>query len=416
MAETDPSQQYCVRWNSHLCSLSTAFPQLLDQEKFVDVTLACEGQQVHCHKVVLAACSQYFDNLLSENPCKHPIIILPSDIKLWTIQALVEFMYKGQVNVSQAGLPDLVKSGDLLQIRGLCNTDIGLSVENGSEVSKVPTNATTTSPAASVRKESERVSEDQESTIKTETYDLEDEEVTDDPKNPEKTSFKSVTITQVKASTSSGQIRVRARENLFENYKKAEVEPEEDEYEMIQVTPDTFHDDDGTDDLIMMEPPKLKFNQNTMEVKKINLGQAFSLKNIDEESFFSIDDDEIEAEYILPEVSMMEQTTQQKLPRLLPKINSVPIKNPGVLLRHPRANQGRAYTEEELITALNEIKAGLSIYKASQKYRVPRKTLRNWMKRWKIKSAHPMPIQLQRAAIKRKEERDQRLRNGKRDS
>ncbi|XP_063704659.1 protein abrupt-like isoform X3 [Culicoides brevitarsis] len=185
MAETDPSQQYCVRWNSHLCSLSTAFPQLLDQEKFVDVTLACEGQQVHCHKVVLAACSQYFDNLLSENPCKHPIIILPSDIKLWTIQALVEFMYKGQVNVSQAGLPDLVKSGDLLQIRGLCNTDIGLSVENGSEVSKVPTNATTTSPAASVRKESERVSEDQESTIKTETYDLEDEEVTDDPKNPD---------------------------------------------------------------------------------------------------------------------------------------------------------------------------------------------------------------------------------------
>lgn len=134
MSETEISQQYCVRWNSHLCSLSTAFPQLLDQEKFVDVTLACEGQQIHCHKVVLAACSQYFDNLLSENPCKHPIIILPNDIKLWTVQALVEFMYKGQVNVSQAGLPDLVKSGDLLQIRGLCNTDItaGLTLQNNN--------------------------------------------------------------------------------------------------------------------------------------------------------------------------------------------------------------------------------------------------------------------------------------------
>lgn len=197
MGETEISQQYCVRWNSHLCSLSTAFPQLLDQEKFVDVTLACEGQQLHCHKVVLAACSQYFDNLLSENPCKHPIVILPSDIKLWTIQALVEFMYKGQVNVSQAGLPDLVKSGDLLQIRGLCNTDIasGLTVENNSEspqVSKVPT--TSSPPMASIRKdlihETRRTSSTEEDAqIKTETYDVDDDIDNDDPKNPGKFDF-----------------------------------------------------------------------------------------------------------------------------------------------------------------------------------------------------------------------------------
>lgn len=206
MAETEISQQYCVRWNSHLCSLSTAFPQLLDQEKFVDVTLACEGQQVHCHKVVLAACSQYFDNLLSQNPCKHPIIILPSDIKLWTIQALVEFMYKGQVNVSQAGLPDLVKSGDLLQIRGLCNTDIasGLTVENNgdkqndgesasAQVSKVPTNPPTAHMASLGRKDlstggtgetRQSMSSEEETQIKTETYDIEDEIDNDDPKHP----------------------------------------------------------------------------------------------------------------------------------------------------------------------------------------------------------------------------------------
>lgn len=151
MSETEISQQFCVRWNAHLSSLSGAFPQvrifklkknflikkktvfpkLLNQQRFIDVTLACEGQQVHCHKMVLAACSQYFDSLLTENPCKHPIIILPKDIKFWTVQALVEFMYKGQVNVSQAGLPDLVKTGDLLQIRGLCNTDITAGLNPG---------------------------------------------------------------------------------------------------------------------------------------------------------------------------------------------------------------------------------------------------------------------------------------------
>ncbi|XP_058119021.1 protein tramtrack, beta isoform-like [Anopheles ziemanni] len=120
---TGQSQQFCVRWNSHLGSLGAAFPQLLAGQRFVDVTLACEGHQVHCHRLVLAACSTYFENLLGENPCQHPIIILPRDIKLWAIQALVDFMYKGEVNVSQAGLPDLMKCAEILKIRGLCGSD-----------------------------------------------------------------------------------------------------------------------------------------------------------------------------------------------------------------------------------------------------------------------------------------------------
>lgn len=92
------------------------------------MTLACEGHQVHCHRLVLAACSTYFENLLGENPCKHPIIILPRDIKLWAIQALVDFMYKGEVNVSQAGLPDLMKCAEVLKIRGLCGSDAALNL------------------------------------------------------------------------------------------------------------------------------------------------------------------------------------------------------------------------------------------------------------------------------------------------
>lgn len=102
--------------------------QLLAGQRFVDVTLACEGHQVHCHRLVLAACSTFFENLLGENPCKHPIIILPREIKLWAIQALVDFMYKGEVNVSQAGLPDLMKCAEILKIRGLCGSDAALNL------------------------------------------------------------------------------------------------------------------------------------------------------------------------------------------------------------------------------------------------------------------------------------------------
>ncbi|XP_067636176.1 protein bric-a-brac 1 [Eurosta solidaginis] len=121
-------QEFCVRWNSHLGSIGAAFPQLLAGQRYVDVTLACEGHQVHCHRLVLAACSSYFDSILAENPCKHPVIILPSEIKLWEIQALVDFMYKGEVNVTQAGLPQLLRCAEQLRIRGLYGSDAALNL------------------------------------------------------------------------------------------------------------------------------------------------------------------------------------------------------------------------------------------------------------------------------------------------
>lgn len=73
-------------------------------------------------QVVLSACSTYFEQLLVQNPCQHPIIFM-KDMKHWEVQALVDFMYKGEVNVSQDEISTLLKAAEALQIRGLCGAD-----------------------------------------------------------------------------------------------------------------------------------------------------------------------------------------------------------------------------------------------------------------------------------------------------
>ncbi|XP_076618676.1 uncharacterized protein LOC143340507 [Colletes latitarsis] len=140
-------QQFCVSWNSHQSNMHSAFPKLLSSEQFVDVTLACDGGSIKCHKVVLSACSDYLERLLLEIPCTHPIIFL-RDMRMWELQALVEFMYRGEVYVEQQQLGKLMQAAEVLQIRGLSTqgNDNSLSETSSQQCdSNTPVTPSTTS-------------------------------------------------------------------------------------------------------------------------------------------------------------------------------------------------------------------------------------------------------------------------------
>lgn len=88
---------------------------------FVDVTLSCEGgTQLRAHKVVLAACSPYFQSVLQHNPCKHPIIIMPRDVIFTDLRAIIEFVYRGEIDVAQEQINSLLQAAEILKIKGLC--------------------------------------------------------------------------------------------------------------------------------------------------------------------------------------------------------------------------------------------------------------------------------------------------------
>ncbi|CAN8005213.1 unnamed protein product [Ixodes hexagonus] len=148
------SQQFCLKWNNHQSNMLVVFEQLLSNEALVDVTLACEGHSLKAHKMVLSACSPFFQALFVENPCKHPIVIL-KDMRYMDLKAIVEFMYKGEVNVSQDQLSALLKTAETLKVKGLAEVTgenrHGLVSVDGADARTIST-ARPESPPMSKRK------------------------------------------------------------------------------------------------------------------------------------------------------------------------------------------------------------------------------------------------------------------------
>ncbi|XP_065076207.1 protein tramtrack, beta isoform isoform X5 [Ochlerotatus camptorhynchus] len=503
------TQQFCVRWNSHLGSIGAAFPQLLAGQRFVDVTLACEGHQVHCHRLVLAACSTFFENLLGENPCKHPIIILPREIKLWAIQALVDFMYKGEVNVSQAGLPDLMKCAEILKIRGLCGSDAALNLNQITSPGG-GNNTVTSAPGQTQESSTNQSCQRGSSPHRSEQVKGQQNSALSGTKAAG-SFLNSLNLQSVASSTpakASSQQQLQ-QHNLQQSGDDGDSDNGGSGNELCIKTEDLIIDEDAgkpddDEDEIEMEgndKSQAVYNRNTMDIyvkPKRDGGSASTTSNPDisyeeagseisadgyeniicspnfpqlggSSTMGSYQDDDYDDDFdiqILPDDNSMTngesegggddelvypppllpfgnlETSITRIPvsgkmrtnggsRLLTPMkrrrhssgrggrlmmsasagsrdakitmtNGVVIPPSAFVLRNPRGNQPRSYNTDALWSALMDVKAGESIYRASQIHKVPRKTLRNWMKRWDIKSAYPMPRQLKEAAEKKR--------------
>ncbi|XP_050688437.1 uncharacterized protein LOC126981442 isoform X1 [Eriocheir sinensis] len=111
-------EMIALRWNNHLTTLSQLLFSLREEETLIDATLACDGKLFPAHKFVLSMCSEYFKEMFTTNPCKHPIVYM-KDVKSEDMEALLDFMYRGVVHIPQESLTGLLKTAEGLQIRGL---------------------------------------------------------------------------------------------------------------------------------------------------------------------------------------------------------------------------------------------------------------------------------------------------------
>ncbi|XP_014355312.2 uncharacterized protein LOC106708344 isoform X1 [Papilio machaon] len=477
-----PPQQFCVRWNSYHTNLQSVFPRLLLTEQFADVTLACESRQLRCHKLVLSACSAYLERLLLQNPCKHPIVLM-RDMRFSEMQALVDFMYKGEVNVTQEELPSLLKSAEALQIRGLCSSDTsGLTSETSSGgeskdftvasealVANAHRETTTNGPTNQQQKPAnvnvttngtkKRKSEDRERNPEVKEETVEEDGLYYGELDNENIEFNEEEETGKPGSslgqTSGGSqyIRVKPESELLFHTKLQNLSKANSDY---------------INRLSKMNASEIQneFSKYGLETNMTS-DEAYVQKNAENDYYKSWLEQNGELEVSLLKANQIKKSktdikNQKSEVELIPKPKTVkdypksgekpqirrrgrpPIfkdKNMDIgdtvlksdldqflegkevsssgLSRKDlervmmgKFNPNRRYSNEAMWAALMDVKKGGSIYRAAQTHKVPRKSLRNWMKRCHIKSSFPMPQQLKQFVENSKKQREYKTFDG----
>ena len=112
------SEKFCLRWNDFEANIGSAFRDLKEEKDFSDVTLVCADQQVEAHKVILVASSPFFKRVLRNIQHSHPLIYMKG-VKFTDLEALLSFVYHGEVNVAEADLNNFLALAEELEVKGL---------------------------------------------------------------------------------------------------------------------------------------------------------------------------------------------------------------------------------------------------------------------------------------------------------
>ena len=136
-----------LEWKNQSAFLVQALSSLRQNDTLTDCTLAADGRHIKAHRLILCACSPYFKvtikrmptyylvhrlseidlslffffkDLLSGHADKQAIIFL-NNVNFSLLKLIVEYIYKGCVNIDHTELQKFLQTARALKISGLVN-------------------------------------------------------------------------------------------------------------------------------------------------------------------------------------------------------------------------------------------------------------------------------------------------------
>ena len=115
------SEKFNLKWNDFDANVSKSFGRLRNEDYLHDVTLVGDDYtQISAHKLVLSACSEYFQQLFKRsNKIQSHTLLCLEGLSKKDLDNVMNYMYNGEVSIYQEDLDRFLAVAQRLKLEGL---------------------------------------------------------------------------------------------------------------------------------------------------------------------------------------------------------------------------------------------------------------------------------------------------------
>ena len=127
------AEKFNLKFSDFQTNITTTWSEFRTRTHFQDVTLVSDDQKrISAHRVILSACSGYFNNVLSKNIHLHPLLCLDG-INFSELNNVLDFIYTGELQIHQDDLNRFLQIAKRLQLQGLMSLEEQEKKEHNKE-------------------------------------------------------------------------------------------------------------------------------------------------------------------------------------------------------------------------------------------------------------------------------------------
>lgn len=122
-SKDDPEKLVTVTWKGRYTTSEGAFNHFMEKDLFCDVHLFCDSHHFLCHRVILAAGSQYFQEIF-EATCipacnAFPSVVVIANFNNRVLRHIISYIYNGSVKVPVEEWEEFLRCAQFMKLRGL---------------------------------------------------------------------------------------------------------------------------------------------------------------------------------------------------------------------------------------------------------------------------------------------------------
>ena len=140
MTGPGPPEEMCLLVKDHTRVLFEQLQQLRTETSLLDLDIVIEDHHIKVHKVVMAACSRFFKEQLCKPNVQAPVILRLEDfgleLKQEAVSYIIEFLYRGEVNIPGEKLTEVCAAAHTLGVIGLEHLPVPAETQRPTLINK----------------------------------------------------------------------------------------------------------------------------------------------------------------------------------------------------------------------------------------------------------------------------------------